>query len=132
MKHLKIDVVLITDDIENKNRAINEKLFAATCQEYVESLNQPELMDRIAAKETTSDEISEKAFKNQSKFKEIIFPEHLRLSEIQNGLKSGRLLQGVFQASRDNYLEAQVFIHNSVHSRLKKLEPCNTRRCCRD
>ncbi len=103
----------MTDDIGNKTRALEENLLAATCHEYVESLNQPELMDRIAAKEDRSEEISEKALQNPAKFKEIIFPEHLRLSEIQSGLKSGRLLQGAFQASRDNYLEATVFVHNN-------------------
>ena len=108
-----IDIVLITDDNENKRRAVEEKVLAATCHEYVESLNQPELMDRIAAKEDQSEVISEKSLKNAAKFKEIIFPEHLRLSEIQQGLKSGRLIQGTFQVSRDNYLEATVFVHNN-------------------
>ena len=113
VKHLNIDVVLMTDDRENKNRAIQDNLLAATCHEYVESLDKPELLDRIAAKENAGGELSEKVLQNPSKFKEIIFSEHLRLSEIQRGLKSGRLLQGAFQASRDNYLEAQVFIQNN-------------------
>jgi exosome complex exonuclease DIS3/RRP44 len=47
------------------------------------------------------------------KNKHIIFPEHKRLSDIQSGLKSGRLFQGSFQASRDNYLEANVFLHDN-------------------
>jgi len=35
------------------------------------------------------------------------------MSEVQSGLKSGRLFQGSFQASRENYLEANVFLHDN-------------------
>ena len=38
----------------------------------------------------------------------VVFPEHLPLSVIQRGIKSGKYLQGTFQASRENYLEATV------------------------
>lgn len=41
----------------------------------------------------------------------VLFPEHLPLSRIQAGIKSGSFLQGTFRASRDNYLEASVFVH---------------------
>ena len=40
----------------------------------------------------------------------VLFPEHLPLSRIQAGIKSGSFLQGTFRASRDNYLEATVFV----------------------
>lgn len=40
----------------------------------------------------------------------MLFPEHLPLSRIQAGIKSGSFLQGTFRASRDNYLEATVFV----------------------
>lgn len=40
----------------------------------------------------------------------VLFPEHLPLSRIQAGIKNGSLLQGTFRASRDNYLEATVFV----------------------
>jgi hypothetical protein len=46
-------------------------------------------------------------------FRKIIFPEHVPVSEIQRGIKSGKYLQGTFQASRENYLEANVFIQDS-------------------
>lgn len=41
----------------------------------------------------------------------VLFPEHLPLSKIQAGIKNGSFLQGTFRASRDNYLEATVFVH---------------------
>lgn len=40
----------------------------------------------------------------------MLFPEHLPLSRIQAGIKSGSFLQGTFRANRDNYLEATVFV----------------------
>lgn len=40
----------------------------------------------------------------------VLFPEHFPLSRIQTGIKSGSFLQGTFRASRDNYLEATVFV----------------------
>ena len=40
--------------------------------------------------------------------RKTIFPEHLPLSKVQAGIKSGRYLQGSFMASRENYLEANV------------------------
>jgi len=87
---------------------------AFNCRQYVESLNKPELVDRIAAKEEQNTELNEKTLTDVTrKNKHIIFPEHKRLSDIQSGLKSGRLFQGSFQASRDNYLEANVFLHDN-------------------
>ena len=44
--------------------------------------------------------------------KRAVFPEHLPLSEIQKGLKSGKYLQGSFQTSRENYMEASVGVHD--------------------
>ena len=45
--------------------------------------------------------------------KQITFPEHVPISEVQRGIKSGKYLQGTFQASRENYLEANVFVQDS-------------------
>lgn len=81
-------------------------------------MNKPELLDRIAAKEEKSvvdGEISEKQVTDLTrKTKHIIFPEHKRLSDIQTELKMGKLFQGSFQASRENYLEANVFLNDNA------------------
>lgn len=37
-----------------------------------------------------------------------LFPPHLAPTEIHNGIKHGKLLQGSFMASRENYLEGSV------------------------
>ena len=47
---------------------------------------------------------------NEITSSKLLFPEHLPLSRIQVGIKSSSFLQGSFRASRDNYLEATVFI----------------------
>ena len=94
-----VKTILLSDDIANVKLAKENGILAATCREYVESLNKPELVDRIAAKEEKSSdanaEIEEKMVTDSTlKNKHIIFPEHLRLADIQAGLKSGRLFQG--------------------------------------
>lgn len=47
---------------------------------------------------------------NEITSSKVLFPEHLPLSKVQAGIKSGSFLQGTFRASRDNYLEATVFV----------------------
>lgn len=44
----------------------------------------------------------------------IIFPEHIPLSKLQQGIKSGIYLQGTYRASRENYLEATVWVHGDA------------------
>lgn len=107
---------MLSDDVGNLRLAKQQGLLAASCREYVESLNKPELVDRIAAKEEklADGEINEKLVTNATlKNKHIIFPEHLRMVDIQSGIKSGKLFQGTFQASRENYLEANVFLYDN-------------------
>ena len=42
-----------------------------------------------------------------------LYPAHLGLAEIQQGLRTGKYVQGKFQPSRDNCLEANVNVHDS-------------------
>uniref|UniRef100_A0A3P9M311 Exosome complex exonuclease RRP44 n=1 Tax=Oryzias latipes TaxID=8090 RepID=A0A3P9M311_ORYLA len=104
-QHLKADglkVVLLTDDQGNKEKAEENSLVVYKFDEYVKNLTaNPELVDRLAlSKDDKAEIISSK----------VLFPEHLPLSKIQSGIKSGTFLQGTFKASRDNYLEATVFV----------------------
>uniref|UniRef100_A0A6I8R570 Exosome complex exonuclease RRP44 n=2 Tax=Xenopus tropicalis TaxID=8364 RepID=A0A6I8R570_XENTR len=109
-KHLKkspkmadVQVILITNDRRNKEKAVEEGIVAYTCEEYIKSLTaNPELVDRLAC---VNDE------KNEVESGRLIFAEHLPLSKLQQGIKSGAYLQGTFRASRDNYLEATVWVH---------------------
>lgn len=116
-QHLpSIKIVLLSDDGENLEKARREGIMAASCRQYVESMSRPELVDRIAAKEEKkiTDELDEKQLTDLTrKNKHIIFPEHWKLSDIQAGLKSGKLFQGAYQSSRENYLEANVFLNDN-------------------
>ncbi|CAF0750699.1 unnamed protein product [Rotaria sordida] len=109
-EHLKqqISIVLLTDDIANRDLARQEGLIAFSLKEYISTFNRPELLDRLVLKEESFD-----LEKDLGKRKEIIFPEHVSVSEVQRGIKSGKYLQGTFQASRENYLEANVFVQDS-------------------
>ncbi|XP_061645003.1 exosome complex exonuclease RRP44 [Phyllopteryx taeniolatus] len=95
-------VVLLTNDHANKQKAQESGLLVYKFEEYIKGLiANPELVDRLAL---SNDE------KNDITCSRVLFPEHLPLSKIQAGIKSGSFLQGTFKASRDNYLEAKVFI----------------------
>ncbi|KAJ8256088.1 hypothetical protein COCON_G00199520 [Conger conger] len=99
----ELRIVLLTNDRGNKEKAEESGILAYKCDEYVKSLiANPELVDRLALTPDDSSEIT------SSKF---LFPEHLPLSKIQAGIKNNTFLQGTFRASRDNYLEATVFVH---------------------
>ncbi|XP_070833623.1 exosome complex exonuclease RRP44 [Chaetodon trifascialis] len=97
-----LKVVLLTNDQGNKQKAEDSGLLAYKCEEYIRGLiANPELVDRLALSNDDKNEITSS---------KVLFPEHLPLSKIQAGLKSGSFLQGTFRASRDNYLEATVFV----------------------
>ncbi|XP_075419097.1 exosome complex exonuclease RRP44 [Tenrec ecaudatus] len=99
----QLQVILITNDRKNKEKALEEGIPAFTCEEYVKSLTaNPELIDRLACLSEEGKEIESGR---------IIFSEHLPLSKLQQGIKSGAYLQGTFRASRENYLEATVWVH---------------------
>ena len=98
-------VVLLTNDRQNKQKSMAAGIEAYTVLEYVQSLTSvPHLLDRLAQ--------SEEQESTDSAHKKIYFPEHLPLSVIQSGLKSGKYLQGVFQGSRENYQEGFVSVHS--------------------
>ncbi|XP_060089521.1 exosome complex exonuclease RRP44 [Heteronotia binoei] len=105
----KIQVILLTNDRKNKERAVEEGITAYTCEEYIKSLiGNPELVDRLASLNDEGNEIETGR---------IIFVEHLPLSKLQQGIKSNLYLQGTFRANRDNYLEATVWVHGDREER---------------
>jgi hypothetical protein len=62
--------------------------------------NFPGLEDRLSQHNTT--------YELQAGGREPLFPLHLTPSQIHEGIKSGKLLQGSFLASRENFMEGQV------------------------
>ncbi|XP_075927490.1 exosome complex exonuclease RRP44-like [Petromyzon marinus] len=75
-------------------------------EEYVRSLlDNPELIDRLAL--ASEQDVVESR---------VIFPEHLPLSQLQQGVRSGRFVQGTFLASRENYLEGTLRVRGDGDS----------------
>ncbi|KAK0045183.1 exosome complex exonuclease RRP44 [Biomphalaria pfeifferi] len=103
--HLKdagVLVVLLTNDMENLKYALSENLTAYTIYDYVKSLSNKTIVDRLA--NPLNQSISDK--------NKVIFAEHLGMAEIQKGIRSGKYLQGTILISRENYLEANVSIRD--------------------
>lgn len=95
-------VILLTDDAGNRAKAVSEGILVATATDYVKSLEDfPLLVDKL----------SHKTFQNE---KQALpqYPPHLSMKEILDGLRHKKLLQGAFQASRENYLEGSVNVES--------------------
>lgn len=93
-------VVLLTEDADNRAKAMKEGILVASAEEYIKSLTDyPMLLDKYARKSFESE-----------KQTLPLFPSHLSINEIQEGIRNKRLLQGGFQASRENYLEGAVSV----------------------
>lgn len=96
----RASVVLLTNDIKNKEKAQAEGVEVYTVHEYVQGLQGHSYLVEKLAKIPNFNKAGGK----------LMFPEHLPLSTIQTGLKTGKYLQGTFCGSRENYLEATVRI----------------------
>lgn len=53
------------------------------------------------------DKLCRKDF-HKTEDEENIYPSHLTMTQIHDGIKSGKLHQGTFYASRENFLEGSV------------------------
>uniref|UniRef100_H2Y6C0 Protein DIS3 homolog n=1 Tax=Ciona savignyi TaxID=51511 RepID=H2Y6C0_CIOSA len=90
--------VLLTNDKANCSLAKKDGLNALTVEQYVKNIvGYPELLDKLA-KVDESIEVD----------KSISYPEHLKLSQIQTGVKSGKFYQAKLNISRENYLEGKI------------------------
>lgn len=96
-KH-KIRAILLTDDAGNRKKAQEDGILSCSVADYVKSLvDHPELQDKLAHKNY-----------DLESSKVALFPPHLPPNEIHIGIKNGKILQGSFMASRENYLEGSV------------------------
>lgn len=102
-KHLNIDgqkilIVLLTDDLENKKKAVQENIPVCSMEEYIKSLeNSSFLLDKL----------SKRNFILETEGQEF-FPCHLSPSELHNGIKNEKFFQGTFSVSKENFLEGSV------------------------
>ncbi|GAA0143470.1 exoribonuclease [Lithospermum erythrorhizon] len=100
-------VLLITNDRENKRKAIDEGISAETVESYVKSLGKPELLDLVVQPQSGDVNMEEVEDLRPSKRK-VIYIEHKPMSEITSGLLRGILHQGKLRVNRYNPFEAYV------------------------
>ncbi|KAG1452873.1 hypothetical protein G6F56_007710 [Rhizopus delemar] len=92
----EIQVVLLTDDRDNREKAKATGLKCSSVAKYVESIKDvPELVDMVSAPKAAAED-------------SIIYEEHLTPAHIKNGIKKGTLIQSSFNVSQHNVLEATV------------------------
>ncbi|XP_010918352.1 exosome complex exonuclease RRP44 homolog A isoform X2 [Elaeis guineensis] len=101
-----IQVLLITNDKENKRKAIEEGLSAETVESYVKSLGQPNLLDLVAL--PTSEDVGMEVEDLRPSKRKVIYSEHKPMSEITSGLLRGIYHQGKLRVNRYNPFEAYV------------------------
>ncbi|RZC38435.1 exosome complex exonuclease RRP44, partial [Asbolus verrucosus] len=107
INHLpKNKFIFLTDDAANRNKAIQENILAITVAEYVSNLN---------TNTGLTDKLSRKDFHGKDSFKDV-FPNHLTNVELLTGIREGRLVQGTFRASRDNFLEGFITVDSEEDS----------------
>lgn len=96
-KSIKVRVLLLTDDADNRKKADEDGIIAFSVRDYVKSLIEtPHLQDKLSLKEYVVENNAP------------LYPPHLTLVQIHDGIKNGKLSQGSFVASRENFLEGSV------------------------
>ncbi|XP_060534111.1 exosome complex exonuclease RRP44 [Cylas formicarius] len=102
IKHLpSLRFVLLTDDVNNRRIAKQENIPSYSITEYVKNIeNNSMLQDKLSKSET-----------HHSGGKEV-FPPHLSTVELLEGVREGKLYQGTYRASRDNFLEGFVNVES--------------------
>ncbi|XP_034175685.2 exosome complex exonuclease RRP44-like protein Dis3 [Osmia lignaria lignaria] len=99
----KMKTVLLTDDVRNRELAIAEGIPVLSMEDYVTSLeNLGFLADKLCKKSYGTDSDGQ-----------TVFPCHLTPSELHEGIKNGKLLQGTFAISRENFLEGFVKVERA-------------------
>lgn len=79
---------------------INAFKIVFSVEKYVNGLNNITLVDKLSNRSCIVEDTS----------KEPMFPPHLTPAQIHQGIKAGKLMQGTFFASNDNFLEGNVFV----------------------
>ncbi|XP_042873183.1 exosome complex exonuclease RRP44-like [Penaeus japonicus] len=99
----KQNIVLITNDMANRDKMREMDVESYTMFEYVSSLqSSPGLLDLVANIEEDKEE--------EEGMKKYLYNPHMSTDQIRLEIKSGRLRQGVLKTSRHNYLEANVMV----------------------
>ncbi|XP_068344554.1 exosome complex exonuclease RRP44 homolog A-like [Pyrus communis] len=100
-------VLLITNDKENKRKAIEEGISAETVESFVRSLSRPDLLDLLVQPASEDVKMEDVEDLRPSKRK-VVYSEHKPMSEITSGLHRGIYHQGKLRVNRYNPFEAYV------------------------
>ncbi|KAE8645869.1 exosome complex exonuclease RRP44 homolog A [Cucumis sativus] len=100
-------VLLITNDRENRRKAIEEGIGAETIESYVKSLGQTHLLDLLVQSANEDANMEDVEDLRPSKRK-VLYSEHKPMSEITSGLHRGIYHQGKLRVNRYNPFEAYV------------------------
>ncbi|XP_067948007.1 exosome complex exonuclease RRP44-like [Watersipora subatra] len=102
---LELNVILLTNDRENKKRALmktNSRLYVYTVREYISLIDgRDDLLEKLANIDQSDQLVGKEKFE---------YPAHVSPIELKQGLASGKYLKGGFRASRDNYLEGEAMV----------------------
>ncbi|GAX77417.1 hypothetical protein CEUSTIGMA_g4862.t1 [Chlamydomonas eustigma] len=117
----KMPVVLLTNDADNRRKAVADGLDARGVYAYALELKEqvPEIIDLVAASSAAADEDDEAAgseratssgsgANNRAAKRKKIYAEHVSYSAIAAGIKDGRFHQGSLRVSRFNPFEGFV------------------------
>ncbi|TFK73064.1 RNB-domain-containing protein, partial [Pluteus cervinus] len=99
-------VVLLTQDVANRQKAEEAGLICASVRQYVKDMKEAGiLLDVLAADGSGQIEPTRAVAGRQARY-----PEYLPTSALQAGIKASQLYQGYFNASAYNYLEGNVSV----------------------
>ncbi|KAG0246451.1 mitotic control protein dis3 [Mortierella sp. GBAus27b] len=93
----KVGIVLMTDDVANRDKATADGIQAVSVRRYVEALDDTELLDSISDSKELDDG------------QQTLYEEHLSPAHLSNGIKNGKYYQGKLGISSYNYLEGSIF-----------------------
>ncbi|CAM6111100.1 unnamed protein product [Calypogeia fissa] len=102
-----VKILLVTNDAENRRKALQDGIAAETVQEFVQKLGQTDLLD-LVARTGTEDTAMPDVEDHRASKRKVIYPEHKPMSEITAGLHKGVFHQGKLRVNRYNAFEAYV------------------------
>ncbi|OSD00737.1 RNB-domain-containing protein [Trametes coccinea BRFM310] len=99
-------IVLLTDDVANRQKAEKEGLTCMSVRRYVEGVKESgQLLDLLSAAGSETIEPTQAVAARQA-----LYPDYLPMATLLAGIKSGQLHQGHFNANQYNYLEGSVSV----------------------
>ncbi|KAH9815278.1 hypothetical protein DFH28DRAFT_1027175 [Melampsora americana] len=107
----KIQIVLLSDDRGNREKALEAGISVSTTKEYVEGMKENEslILSELIASTGTEFDSGEGSDTRIHQNRITIYEEYLTMSELNSGLSLKSLYQGKFRTNQYNYLEGSIF-----------------------